>query len=245
MSMRLCAIVAAAGMFASVVNADIITQWNFNSPTNDADSATGTTAPAIGSGTASLVGGVTSPSFNGGGSTGTAPASSSDPNFTDNSGWQTTNYPASGTANRTAGVQFALSTSGYTGITIAFDVRHSNTSANTLRLQYTTDGVNFVNADQFTFTPAATGTGDSWYNRSADLSAIAGVNNNPNFAIRIVTEFDPGTGNYRAARSTSTYGTASTLRWDMVTVSGTVIPTPAAAALLGLGGLAAARRRRA
>ncbi|MFX7980977.1 hypothetical protein ABTK42_19300, partial [Acinetobacter baumannii] len=72
----------------------VVTQWNFNSPTPDNNTATGTTVPSIGTGTASLVGGVTSPGFNSG-------VGSSDPAAADNSGWQTSNYPASGSGNGT------------------------------------------------------------------------------------------------------------------------------------------------
>lgn len=237
---------AAFAVCGSVASAAVVTQWNFNSATNDSSAGTGTTAPFIGAGTASLVGGVTSPGFSAGGTTGVSPASSSDSNLTDNSGWQTTTYPAQGTANKSAGVQFAVDTTSYQDIVITFDVRHSNTAANTLRLQYSTDGgLNFTDADQFTFTPAPTGTGDSWFNRTADLSAISAVENNAAFVFRIVTEFAPGTGGYLASRSTSSYGTASTLRWDMVTINGTLVPTPGAIALAGIGGLMVARRRRA
>jgi hypothetical protein len=240
---------AAIAVCGSVASAAVVTQWNFNSVINDGLTSTGTTLPFVGSGTASLVGGVTSPSFNAGGTTGIAPASSSDPASTDNSGWQTTNYPAQGTGNKTAGVQFAVNTTNYEDIIITFDVRHSNTSANTLRLQYSTDGgLNFIDANQYTFTPAPTGTGDSWYNRSADLSAIAGVENNANFVFRVVTEFAPSSSGYLAARSTSTYGggvNGMTLRWDMVTINGTLVPTPGSIALTGLAGLLVARRRRA
>lgn len=237
---------AAVAVCGSVASAAVVTQWNFNSATNDGSAGTGTTLPFVGTGTASLVGGVTSPGFSAGGTTGISPGSSSDTNLTDNSGWQTTTYPAQGTANKSAGVQFAVDTTNYEDITITFDVRHSNTAANTLRLQYSVDGgANFVDADQYTFTPAATGTGDSWFNRSANLSAIAGVENNANFVFRIVTEFAPGSAGYLAARSTSSYGTASTLRWDMVTINGTLVPTPGTAALAMMGGLLVARRRRA
>ncbi len=237
---------AAFAVCGSVASAAVVTQWNFNSATNDANTATGTTLPFVGSGTASLVGGVTSPGFNAAGTGTTAPLNSSDPNNTDDSGWQTTNYPVQGAGNKSAGVQFAVDTTNYEDIIITFDVRHSNTSANTLRLQYSTDGgLNFTDANQFTFTPAPTGTGDSWYNRSADLSAIAGVENNANFVFRVVTEFAPGSSGYLAARSTSNYGASSTLRWDMVTINGTLIPTPGAIALAGIGGLMVARRRRA
>lgn len=236
---------AAVAVCGSVASAAVVTQWNFNSATNDGTASTGTTLPFIGTGTASLVGGVTSPGFSAGGTTGVSPASSSDTNLTDNSGWQTTTYPAQGTANKSAGVQFAVDTTNFQDIVISFDVRHSNTAANTLRLQYSSDGgLTFTDADQYTFTPAATGTGDSWYNRTADLSAISAIENNAGFVFRIVTEFAPGSSGYLAARSTSTYGTASTLRWDMVTINGTLIPTPGAIALAGVGGLLAGRRRR-
>lgn len=222
--------------FAASSHAAIITQWNFNSGA-DAATATGTLSPVIGAGTIGTTGGVTTPGFSSG-------AGSSDPEATDNSGFQTTTYPASGTANKTAGIEFSVSTVGYQDIVVSFDQRHSNTSANTIRLQYSTDGVSFVDATQFTFTPAATGTGDTWYNaRTGDLSAIAGLDNNANAKFRIVTEFDPGTGNYLAARSTSSYGTASTLRFDMVTVNGSAIPEPVSLSLLaGIGAIALRRR---
>ncbi len=239
---------AAIAVSGSVASAAVVTQWNFNSVISDGSAATGTTLPFVGSGTASLVGGVTSPSFNAAGTGTTAPLNSSDPNNTDDSGWQTTNYPAQGTGNKTAGVQFAVNTTNYDDISVTFDVRHSNTSSSVLRLQYTIDGTSFIDADQYVITPTAT-SGDSWYNRSADLSAITGVDNNPNFAIRIVTEFVPGTGGYLATRSNTptatTYAGTGTLRWDMVTINGTLIPTPGAIALAGIGGLMIARRRRA
>ena len=239
---------AAIAVCGSVASAAVVTQWNFNSVINDASTATGTTLPFVGSGTASLVGGVTSPSFNAGGTTGIAPASSSDPASTDNSGWQTTNYPAQGVGNKTAGVQFAVNTTNYEDIIVTFDVRHSNTSSSVLRLQYTIDGTSFIDADQYVITPTAT-SGDSWYNRTANLSAITGVDNNANFAIRIVTEFAPSTSGYLATRSNTptatTYAGSGTLRWDMVTINGTLIPTPGSVALTGLAGLLVARRRRA
>ena len=221
------------GLFlaATAARADLITQWNFNSNPTDANTATGVTTPSTGTGTLLTVGGVTNPGFNGG-------AGSSDPEATDNSGFQTTGFPALGVGNKTAGIEFAVSTLGFSGIQVSFDSRHSNTSSNTLRLQYSVDGSTFTDSVQYTFVPAATGTGDTWYNtRSADLTAIAGLDDNPNAKFRLVTEFDPGTGNYLASRSTSTYGTTSTLRFDMITVSGVAaaVPEPATAGLIGVG----------
>ncbi len=70
----------------------------------------------------------------------------------------------------------------------------------------------------FTFTPAATGTGDTWYSREVDFSSIAAANNNANACFRVVSAFDPVTGDYRASRSTSSYGSAGTMRYDNVRI---------------------------
>ncbi len=225
---------------SSFANAAIVAQWNFNSSTDDASPGTGLATPSTGMGSLSTIGGVTNPSFNSG-------AGSSDPNVTDNSGYQTTTYPAAGQENKTAGIQVNTSTVGLSDIVITWDQRHSNTSANTVRFQYTIDASAptplWVDGQQFTFTPAATGTGDTWYiGRTADLSAVPAVNNNANFAFRVVTEFDPITGDYLASRSTSNYSGGGTLRFDMITVN--AIPEPASALLGGLGLLALLRRRR-
>ena len=60
---------------------------------------------------------------------------------------------------------------------------------------------------------------------TADLSGVAGINDNPNFAFRIVTEFEStaiGTAdqNYVATTTGSSFGTSGTIRFDLVTVFG-------------------------
>lgn len=237
--MKLLPILAALSLPASAAT---ITQWNFNSNPTDASTSTGSSVPSTGTGIFSTVGGVTNPSFNSG-------AGSSDLG-TDNTGYQTTTYPAAGAGNKTAGIQGQVSTIGFNSITVSWDQRHSNTSANTTRFQYTIDfsvaSPIWVDGTQFTFTPAAAGTSDIWYNgRSVDLSTITSASDNANFAFRVVSEFDPVTGNYAASRSTSSYGGAGTWRFDMVTVSGNVIPEPTSALLSSFGLLALLRRRRA
>jgi hypothetical protein len=194
-----------------------IAQWNFNGSATDAVPG-GTSEPAtsVGSGTASLVGGVTA-TF----ASGTASGGSSDPVATtpENYGWNISNWAPQDTENKQRGIQFQVSTTNFEGITFSFDQRLSNTAANTWTVQYSLDGTIWTDAQTFTFEPAPTGTGDIWYNnRTVDLTAISAINNQANVYFRIVAAFDPTTNNYRAARSTSTYGTTSTSRFDMVTV---------------------------
>jgi len=212
-------------------NAAIIAGWDFNSTIPDANVGTGTTSPSIGAGTITLVGGTTaSASFATGSTADTSTA-------TDNSRYSITGFPALGTGNKTAGIQFNASTVGFTGISFAYEMRHSNTAANTHSLLYTLNRLEstplWTEAAQFTFTPAASGTGDTWYSRSVNLTSISGLNGNANAAFRIVAAFDPVTGNYLASRSTSTYGTSGVYAFDVVQVSG--VPEPSSQALLGFG----------
>jgi hypothetical protein len=221
------------------LSAATIGQWNFNSVTDDASTATGSTAPSIGSGTASLLS--TTGSFASGSSNG----GSSDPNTTDDSGWGITTFPSASAADLTAGVQFLVDTTGYESITIGYDLRHSNTASRYEAVQYTLNGSTWTTA---TFFSGA--AGDTWFNnRSFDLSAISGAGNNPNFGIRIVSAFEStatgaGAASYVASNTGSSYSATGTWRFDMVTVSGTVIPEPTSALLGSLGMLALLRRRR-
>lgn len=224
-----------------IAAADIITRWDFNSLPQDGNTATGTLLPAIGSGTASGVGGVTATAF----SSGDANGGSTDPVVnsptTSDSGWQVTGFAPQGTEDQSRGVQFLVSTAGYMNIVVTFDQRHSNTSSRFYAGQYTTNGgTSWVTATIF-----EGNAGDTWFNnRTIDLSSVAAVNDNADFGIRVVGTFAPGTSGYVASSGTSTYAATGTARFDMVTVSGTIVPAPGVMAAMGLMGLAAARRRR-
>src|ERR1051325_1758684 len=190
-----------------------IAQWNFNSPVPDGTVSTGTNAPSAGSGTATLVGGATATFVTG--DTTHDPAGSSD-----NSGWNTTHYPAATAANKSAGVRFDLSTTGYTNITLNWYQQNSPSASRYLRFQYTLDGSTFIEGDVI----AVYGSG-VFTNQSVNFSGIAGAGNNSAFGFRLVAEFESsatgsGASAYVPTDGTS-YATTGTIRYDMVTISGT------------------------
>ena len=198
--------------------------WDFNSTTNDAATGTGVLTPAVGSGNIVLLGGITN-SFSAG--------YSADLNTTDNSGLQTTSYPSSGSP-KTAGVQWNVNTTGHSDLKFSVWQRLSNTAANTWVLQYSADVTGaatggiavWTDATVYTFTPAPTGTGDTWHERTFDFSAITSLNNNPNAGFRIVSDYDPVSGGYLAARSTSTYGGGGTSRFDLFSIEEAAVVIP-------------------
>ncbi len=189
-----------------------ITLWDF-----DAEVLT----PTSGSGTAENIGG-TNTTFAGG-------------NPSTGRGWNTSMYPEQSTGSGTAGVQFTVSTAGYSGIAVSWDNRNSNTAANRLRLQYTIDGSNWLNfeatADNasnalldgtavgFDNGRFITDPGVVWYHRVAEMQNVSGIDNNPNFAIRMVTEFATA-DSYVASTEGSSYGTSGTIRYDNVIIMG-------------------------
>jgi hypothetical protein len=232
----LVAIATAALTMAA--QADTLGQWNFNSLIPDNNTSSGTTLPSIGAGTASLVGGTTG-SF----SSGTANGGSSDPAATDNSGWQTTGYAAQGADAR--GVQFLVSTVGWQDIVLSYDLRHSNTSSRFESVWITLDG-----GTSFSQVASFDGNaGDTWFKqRTVDLSAISGADDNAGFGFRVLQTGDPqasGTS-YLASSAGSSYASTGTWRFDMVTVNALApVPEPGALALFaaGLGVVGSAGRR--
>lgn len=139
-------------------------------------------------------------------------------------GYETDSYPTQGTADRTAGIRFSVSTGGYTGITVSFGKLHGGTASRYVRFQFSTDGGS-------NWSDAASGslmqeTSTQWTAWSFDLSSFPGVNNNPNFRFRMVAEFDPAgsPGSYAATSDGSTYSQQGAIAWDNVVVTGTRTP---------------------
>ncbi|HNQ72449.1 MAG TPA: hypothetical protein PKN95_02445 [Verrucomicrobiota bacterium] len=231
---KLLSILAGAALVNFTAAADTIRQWDFNSVDFDVP-GNGTLRPNDQLGyPAQAVGGVGQQFGQVAASTG-----SSDPNTLDNTHWRlgavsgvaNTGFPAAGNANKTTGAQFHVNTSGYQNIRIVWDQENSATASRYWRWQYTLNGTDWLDSDSVTTASSLDGNGvdsgtPAWVmGLNADLSGITGANDNPNFGIRLVSEFEStatGSGNdvYVANRTTSTYGVNGTLWLDMVTVTG-------------------------
>jgi hypothetical protein len=237
----------AASLIAS--QAQTISLWNFNSLVPDASTATGILTPSAGSGTVSLIGGVTS-TF--------AAGSLGDPASigTDNSGLNLTGWAAQGTGSGARGLQVAVSTAGFSNIRVSLDFRESGTVSRFFQLQASVDGSTFNNVSggiasfgavnnntNTAFTSAGlfsntASSGSQAFVESINYTFAPGstFENNPNFAFRWVAVFAPADGaNYISANAgtTAAYATTGTARFDMVSV--TSVPEPSAFALGALG----------
>ena len=201
----------------------VITEWGFEEnpllPDNN------NPAPNVGSGSASVVGSMTNLSRSTGSNTGCSQTSGT-------GSW------AFGTANpgtnESSGAQFLVSTVGYQGIKITYDQRMSNSATRTERIQYTLDGLNWINfdVDPTNSTISCNGSydngrfdrgttvglnmSDSWSRKTVDFTSIVGANNNPNFGVRIVAAHFETTGEFRQANNSTAIATAGTWRFDNV-----------------------------
>lgn len=191
--------------------AETLAQWNFNSTPPDGTNSTGSLTPSTGAGTASLAGGANA----------TFAAGATQDSGADNTGWNTSSYPTQGASNKTDGVQFRVSTLGFETIVISWEQRDSATASRYTRLQYSADGTHFLDGPVVTHTAGANAFGS----QSVSLNSFTSVNNNSNFAFRLVTEFElsatgSGANAYVAAGAGSSYSAAGAIRYDLMTVSG-------------------------
>lgn len=200
LSLLLLAVIALSA------SADTLAQWTFNSVPPDAAVGTGTNTPSTGIGTATLIGGATNIYSTGS----TLDASSPG----DNSDWNTRTYPAQGAGNKTRGVEFRVSTVGFESIVVSWEQQNSATSSRYTRFQYSIDGSTFVDGPLIT----AIAPGD-YGPQSVNLNSVPALNDNPNFAFRIVAQFEEGTSSYTAT-GTGQYAPGGTVRYDLMTISG-------------------------
>ncbi len=135
-----------------------------------------------------------------------------------------------GNANNGRNVTFNVSTLGFSNIVVSFATQGTSTGFNSNQFQYSLDGINFIDFGS----PYAPVTAFGTVPLIFSLVSIAGLNNNPNAAFRIVFNgATSSTGNNRI---------------DNIVVEGTrhaTIPEPTTAVLLltGLESLYKLRRR--
>jgi 2',3'-cyclic-nucleotide 2'-phosphodiesterase (5'-nucleotidase family) len=198
-----------------------------------------TPTPNIGTGSSAIVGSMTGAGTSTGSTTGCA-------QVTGTTAWAI-GTAAPGTTNESSGVEFRTSTVGHENIIFSYDHRLSNSATRTARIQYTLDGSTWTNLtlDGNNYDnsacanrggldggridasdPVGTNVSDSWGRRVIDLSGISGVNNNPNFGIRVLAAHYSNTGEFRSANTVTGIATGGTWRFDNVSFTGDVIPPP-------------------
>jgi MYXO-CTERM domain-containing protein len=134
--------------------------------------------------------------------------------------------------------QIAVSTVGFTDISLSWDQTRSGTGPSVFSVAVSTDGTNFTTilASYTVIANVASGTILAWSTGGTPQSAFTTT------ISAIAQASDAATVYFRFVNQ-STVATGGTNRVDNILVNGTAIPTPGALALLGLAGLVARRRR--
>jgi hypothetical protein len=231
-SVRLAVLACTASAACASAQAATITDWDFglasgavssdNTPTPTTD-VTGTSAASI----IGMLGGpegditsIGSPAP-GGGYVWRVRGTSAN-------GWSST------AAEYTQGVQFNVNTTGATDIGISFNIAASSNGIANAELEYTTDGINWVQADAVTLTT-------SYTPQTFALSGVSAAANDPNFAVRLVSAYAPGTSAYAAPLGGTYVNGSGNWRISDFQIDSTVapVPLPATAWLLlsSMGGL--------
>lgn len=199
---------------APVALADELAVWNFNDSNLNVDHGSGTMSSNFNA--ANLIFGA--------GTTNNA-------RLGDIAGQSLTLQGGTATANNGRHLTFNVSTLGFANISVSFATLGTSTGFNSNQFQYSLDGITFVDFGSPYVPASAFGAVPLVFS----LAAIAGLNDNPNAAFRIVFNgASSSTGNNRI---------------DNIVVEGTEVtgvPEPTTAILLvsGLTGLYGVRKRR-
>ncbi|MBL8763826.1 MAG: hypothetical protein JNM07_06115 [Phycisphaerae bacterium] len=244
MTMRTMAVAALAGAACtSAANATLVAHWNFNDSTANSTSTQvgvlNSTGPNSGTGAMTIGGGSPVITYNtisagtANGCVGTFGGTTTNAVGADPSGGAlaiTASVGANSNNPVTANgcfVTFQISMTNFIDLNVSFATRGTGTGFRSAQLAYSTDNSSFTDFGS----PWDGGSSGTFFVISRDLSAVNSLDNAANVYIRLT--FNGATGG------------GGNNRVDNVQFNATLIPAPGALALLGLGGLVSARRRRA
>ena len=213
---NLCAVLVVLTAFFNV-RADEIAVWNFNDSDVNVDHGNGTLTSNFN---------VANILF--------AAGTSNNARLGDPAGQALSLQGGTGNANNGRNLTFNVSTVGFSDLIVSFATQGTSTGFNSNQFQYSLDGLTFINFGSPYIPAAAFGAVPLVFT----LTSIAGLNNNPNAAFRIVFNgAASATGNNRI---------------DNIVVEGSpstasaTVPEPTTALLLfsGVSGLLALKRKR-
>lgn len=210
----ICAVLLFVAASQAAV-ADELAVWNFNDSNLNVDHGSGTLTTNINAVNVLFAAGTTNNARQG-----------------DAAGQALSLQGGTGNANNGRNITFNVSTVGFSNIVVSFATQGTSTGFNSNQFQYSLDGITFINFGSPYIPAAAFGSVPIIFS----LAAIAGLNDNPNAAFRIV---------FNGASSST-----GTNRIDNIVVEGTStasaeVPEPTSMLLLlsGLGGFYKVRRK--
>src|SRR5690606_19437740 len=115
-----------------------------------------------------------------------AGGATSDPAAADNSMLRLSSFPTQSTENKTHGIELRAGTLGRGNIALVWDQLNSATASRYWRVLYSTNGTDFIDHQLISNRVAS-----SWTRQVVSFAALPGVDHNPSFAFRIVSEFAP------------------------------------------------------
>ncbi|MFA9478112.1 PEP-CTERM sorting domain-containing protein [Phycisphaerales bacterium AB-hyl4] len=226
--------ILAAGLAAGLAlgastaeGAEVIAQWDFNDLDNQFE-------PSIGAGVLDNVNtSWGSPADDG---------SPNDPGVPNNRNRLSSWNMGDPIPDKSRGWQISVDTSGMSDIVVWWDTAYSSSSLSRYwTVQYSIDGENFIDYDLIE-REIGSSSGSTWVTHIYDLSEVAGVSDNSDFAFRVMSTMKPGTNEFEGISGSVTTSSGAQLYLDLITVQG--VPEPASLALVGAGGMMLLLRRR-
>lgn len=266
------AVAATLGTSASAQTT--ITDWDFG--TIAVTAPDNTPAPTTGSGTATSLGMTNDYTYpeNQSGSGGSVTGSTTYDDITNDSPassvgngdvWRIRGNPNSGgngwnnsAPEYTQGAEFAVSTAGYSNISLSFTWASTTQGIANMQVLYTTNGGTSWTTIGSLLTATIDSGSNSYQTDTISFAGISGVANDPNFAVELVSAYNPTLGDEYASATSVSKGDpteyndySGNWRFADVQIDGTAspVPLPSAGLLMlsglgGLGGLASLARRR-